>query len=510
MAWGDKIKEGRGWGELVLTFQGSRNEELIRLEVLGCLKATIIIMDMEKQRDGERWRKGVVVLVAAPFQGHLTPMLELGSILHSRGFSITVAHTLFNPPNPSNHPHFSFLPFSHPQHSNTPISSHNLTTITSTLNTNCASPLKHSLLLHMNQHNVLCLIYDGLMHFADSVARQLNIPSLLLRTTSVTNLLAYHALLHQQNLPNFKDREGWREMEVPNLEAVRFKDLPNFNCPDSEALLKQLKKTVGVRPSLGVIFNTVECLEAQYINKLHQQYLKVPIFAIGPLHLMARQHSSSSSSSSFLKEDYTCIDWLNKQSPRSVLYLSLGSIASWDQKQLTQMARGLVNCNQPFLWVVRANHNIIVNVVGDEEVKKGIEERGCVVRWAPQKEVLAHEAVGGFWSHCGWNSTLESMSEGVPMICQPYFGDQTINSRLLTHVWKLGLQIQYNNNNNNAIEEGEIEKAVTRLLVDEEGKEMWKRAQEMKHHIRQAVTQPAASSYNALDSLVHHLLSLCL
>lgn len=137
-----------------------------------------------------------LVLIPPPFHGHITPMLQLATILHSKGFSITVAHTHFNSPDPSNHPNFTFLPF-HDGLSDTHISSKNFIDITSTLNTNCVSPLKEILLqqrmkANVNHEKIACIIYDGLMYFIDAVARELKLPSIVFRTTSATNLLTYH------------------------------------------------------------------------------------------------------------------------------------------------------------------------------------------------------------------------------------------------------------------------------------------------------------------------------
>ncbi|TKY67398.1 UDP-glucose iridoid glucosyltransferase [Spatholobus suberectus] len=281
-----------------------------------------------------------------------------------------------------------------------------------------------------------------------------------------------------------------------NLNRCRFKDLPMFN---SDVMQQQIPKTLAVRPSLGVICNTVNCLEEQSLYRLHQVY-KVSFFPIGPLHMIAEEDSSSSS---FVEEDYSCIGWLNNQARKSVLYVSLGSIASWDEKELTEVAWGLANSKQNFLWVVRPG---TINDVSEwlqslpEHVKVAIAERGCIVKWAPQGEVLAHQAVGGFWSHCGWNSTLESLCEGVPIMCQPHFGDQRVNARLLSHVWKVGLEWS------SVMERDEIEGAVRRLMVNPEGKEMGQRALKLKNEIRLAVK--GGSSYDALNGLVESILSV--
>lgn len=283
---------------------------------------------------------------------------------------------------------------------------------------------------------------------------------------------------------------------VPELEPLRFKDLPMLN---SDLMQEQIAKTLATRPSLGVICNTVDCLEEESLNRLHQLY-KVSFFPIGPLHMIAEQDSSSSS---FVQEDYSCINWLNNQPRKSVLYVSLGSIASWDEKELSEVASGLANSKQNFLWVIRDE---TVNDVSEwleslsEEVKVAIGERGCIVKWAPQSEVLAHQAVGGFWSHCGWNSTLESLCEGVPIMCQPHFGDQRVNARLLSHVWKVGLEWSC------VMEKDEIEGAVRRLMVNPEGKEMGQRALELKNEIRLAIK--GGSSYEALNGLVKSILSV--
>ncbi|KAL3512976.1 hypothetical protein ACH5RR_025693 [Cinchona calisaya] len=117
-----------------------------------------------------------------------------------------------------------------------------------------------------------------------------------------------------------------------------------------------------------------------------QQRYKVPFFPIRPLHKMV-----AAASTSFLEEDQSCISWLDKQAPNSMLYISLGSIAIIGEKKLTETAWGLANSGIPFLWVIRPDS---VNGLPSEIVKALVGERGLIVRWAPQKKVLAHKAVG--------------------------------------------------------------------------------------------------------------------
>ncbi|KAL9296567.1 hypothetical protein ACSQ67_022463 [Phaseolus vulgaris] len=406
-----------------------------------------------------------LVLIPPPFQGHLTPMLQLATILHSRGFSITVAHAHFNSPDPSNHPNFCFLPLSYGL-SDTHVSSKNIVDITATLNEKCVSPIKEVLVdqiekANINHEKIACVIYDGLIYSIDSVARELKLPSIVLRTTSATNFLTYHASFQRQTSGCHPLQDSSLDL-VPELEPLRFKDLPMFNSGD---MLKEIAKTVAVRPSLGVICNTVDCLEEESLHRLHQVY-KMSFFPIGPLHMIAGEDSPSSS---FVEEDYSCIDWLKNQPRKSVLPGTISDISEWLQSL-------------------------------PKDVRVAISERGCIVKWAPQGEVLAHQGVGGFWSHCGWNSTLESLSEGVPIMCQPHFGDQRVNARLLSHVWKVGIEWS------NVMERDEIEGAVRRLMVNPERKEMRQKALKLKNEIKIAVKD--GSSYDALNRLVKSILSV--
>ncbi|CAK9147434.1 unnamed protein product [Ilex paraguariensis] len=450
--------------------------------------------NQETQRHGR-----VVVLVPAPFQGHMTPMLQLGTILHSRGFSIVVAHTEFNSPNPLNHPEFIFLPISdnltaHETSFKNPLDS------LLAINNNCKAPLQENLAQMVEKkapnEQVSCIIYDSLMYFSEAVASHLNLPSILFRASCALNLLAYHDILrlHAEGQLPFQDSKA--QDLVPGLYPLRFKDLPLPGFGTSEDSVKLIQLLSNFTTSSALICNTVDNLEHSAVSKLQQHY-QVPFFSIGPLHKLA-----SASSTSFLKEDTNCIEWLDKQAPRSVIYVSFGSLTIMNKTDLTEMAWGLANSGQPFLWVIRPGsvHGSELTELLPEGFEEKVGERGCTVKWAPQKEVLAHGAVGGFWSHCGWNSTLESISEGVPMICKPYFVDQKVNARYLSYIWNVGLELE------NDSERGDIERAIRRLMVDKEGDEMRQRAIDMKDKI-EACVQKGSSSYSSLNNLQEFILS---
>ncbi|PON80941.1 hypothetical protein TorRG33x02_232740, partial [Trema orientale] len=286
---------------------------------------------------------------------------------------------------------------------------------------------------------------------------------------------------------------------VPELHPLRFKDLPVTVSASVGKFAEVVTKGYGNRTSSAIIWNTTKCLEESTLYQIQEQS-PVPIFPIGPLNMIVPANISSG----LIKEDRSCISWLDKQPHKSVIYVSsLGSLAALSEGELAEIAWGLANSKQPFLWVVRPGsvHGSDWIELLPKEFQDVVGDKGCIVRWAPQREVLAHPAVGGFWSHCGWNSTLESIGEGVPMICKPCFGDQRVNARYVSYVWGVGLELE-------ELERGEIEKAVRRLIfLDDEGKEMRERVRELKEKF-EVCTRKDGSSYNSLNELVNFIVSL--
>ncbi|XP_059296481.1 UDP-glycosyltransferase 76E1-like [Lycium ferocissimum] len=449
-------------------------------------------------------RRQSVVLVPYPFQGHVTPMLQLGSILHSQGFSVIVAHTEYNAPNYSNHPEFIF-------HSmvdrlqGIDISFLTLENIYD-MNENCKDPLRNYLVKMLEEEEeenvrgdqLSCIIYDNVMFFVDDVVTQLRLLSIVLRTFSAAYLNSMLTILQQPEkyLP-FEDSQLLDPL--PELHPLRFKDVP-FPVIDNdvpEPLREFCRAMSNIGSSVASIWNTMQDLENSMLLHLQEHY-KVPFFPIGPFHKMA----PLSSSTSILEEDRSCIEWLDKQAPNSVLYVSLGSLVRIDDKELIETAWGLANSEQPFLWVIRPGS--VSGFQWAEALPDGfakmVGERGRIVKWAPQKQVLAHPAVAGFFTHCGWNSILESILEEVPMICRPLLADQFVNARYLSQIYKVGLELE-------VIERTVIEKTVRKLMLSEEGKDLKRRVVEMKQNIV-AGMQTDGSSQKNLNDLVDFISSL--
>lgn len=293
---------------------------------------------------------------------------------------------------------------------------------------------------------------------------------------------------------------------------LRRRDLPSF-CrafnPNSPRIQLVLKEAQTFSRAQGHILNTFDKLEGEFFT--HMQALCPNLYNIGPLHLnlkcRIKQESAKSFSNSLWQEDRSCLGWLDAQPQKSVLFVSIGSLAVMTKDQLMEIWCGLINSKTRFLWVRRADSIIKSNnEEADQsqysevpsEVIEGIKDRGCIVRWAPQEEVLAHKAIGGFLTHSGWNSTLESIVAGVPMICWPFFVDQQVNSRVVSEVWKIGLDMK--DNCNRVV----IEKMIKDLMGTRKD-EFLARADEMGKLAAQAVVEDG-SSYNSLNRLIDDIM----
>ncbi|KAD6795990.1 hypothetical protein E3N88_06886 [Mikania micrantha] len=160
------------------------------------------------------------------------------------------------------------------------------------------------------------------------------------------------------------------------------------------------------------------------------------------------------------KEDTTCLEWLDQQPTRSVIYVAFGSFTILNQIQFQELALGLELTKQPFLWVVRPGIITERSDTYPEGYMDRIGTRGKIVTWAPQQAVLAHPSIMCFLSHCGWNSTLEGMSHGVPFLSWPYFVDQLLNTTYICDIWKIGLRFEKD-------EDGTIKKDEIKGKVDQ-------------------------------------------
>ncbi|OEL36565.1 DIMBOA UDP-glucosyltransferase BX8 [Dichanthelium oligosanthes] len=455
---------------------------------------------------GDRCRR--VLFFPLPYQGHINPMFQLAGLLHARGFAVTVFHAQFNAPDASRHPAYDFVPV---PGDSMPGDSPDVVQATLehilAVNRACEAPFRERLAALLEQQrareDVACLVADAHLLTLLDVARGLRVPTLALRTGSAACFrwfTAFPMLCDKGYLPA---QESQLDTPVIELPPYGVGDLPSTSSAAAHAQLREVisRAVAAVTTSSGLILNTFDALETDELASLRRD-LAVPVFDVGPLHKL-----SPAASSSLLRQDRGCLDWLDAQAPASVLYVSFGSLASMSASDLKETAWSIANSGHPFLWVLRPG---LVRGAPPSQQQPPLPDgfhatthgRGMVVRWAPQEEVLAHPAVGGFWTHCGWNSTLESVCAGVPMLCRPCFGDQKGNARYVYHAWRIGLTLD------GELERGKVEAAISALMgAGETGAELRRRALEFKSSAAESIGEAGSSCLN-VDKLVNHIQSL--
>ncbi|XP_040382119.1 DIMBOA UDP-glucosyltransferase BX8-like [Oryza brachyantha] len=434
-----------------------------------------------------------VALFPLPFQGHLSPMLQLAAVLRARGLAVAVLHTDFNAPDPARHHRdLAFIPIREtlPEEATSPDA--DIVAQLLALNAACEAPFRDALASLLP--DVACAVIDGQWYAALGAAAQVGVPVLALRTGSAAtfrSILAFPRLRDAGYIPIDEQR---LDEPVPELEPLRVRDQIGVDGCHPDALCGFIARVAdAMRASAsGVVVNTFAAIEASELDKI-QAELSQPAFAVGPLHKLTP--AAAAAEHDFLySPDRSCVAWLDAHPPRSVLYVSLGSVACIDRGVFEEMAWGLSISGVPFLWVVRPGSVR----GGTPPLPHGLDRsRGKIVPWAPQRDVLAHRATGGFWTHCGWNSTLESVCEGVPMLTQPCFADQTVNARYVTHQWGVGLEL------GEVFDRARAAEAVRRLMVGEECAAMRERAHGLKTRANQRV-----AATRAIDNLVDYICSL--
>lgn len=292
---------------------------------------------------------------------------------------------------------------------------------------------------------------------------------------------------------------------IPGISSIRLRDMPTFirtTDPNDIMLKFILAAKERAQRASAIIVNTFDALEHEVLDALST--LLPPVYSIGPLHLQLSQipedDDSKSIGSNLWREESECLQWLDSKAPNSVVYVNFGSITVMTNEQLIEFAWGLANSNMTFLWVIRPDLVAGKSAVVPPEFVEVTKGRSLLASWCPQEQVLNHPAVGGILTHSGWNSTIESVCGGVPMICWPFFADQQTNCRFCCKEWGIGLEIE------GEVKRNYIEDLLRKLMEGKEGKEMRKKALEWKKLADEATTAPNGSSFLNLDKMVNQVL----
>ncbi|PKI43416.1 hypothetical protein CRG98_036173 [Punica granatum] len=484
-----------------------------------------------------------VLILPFPAQGHIKPTLCLAQLISSAGLRVTFLNTHHNHDHlsgdlralASQFPDLHFaaiadgLPPDHPR------TVDRFPELVQSIKTTMKANLREFLLLRKVELPVTCVIADGHMSIGIEVAEELGIHAMSSLAYGAFSLWTYFCLpklIDEGKIPFAEsDRDLDEKIGLPGMEELlRWRDLPSF-CRKKDQLEHPysmfnffLEESKAVARASSIILNTFDDLEAPILNA--QIYPKFSIYTVGPIHDLVKSQVVSDSlqpsespaplSGSLWMQDRSCMTWLDSQLLRSVVYITFGSLVKLSVHQLWEFWHGLVKCAIPFLWVIRPDS--IIREDGDDEASllhlkearrrvnmeiflsiaaAGTEDKSCMIEWAPQEEVLAHPAVGGFVTHGGWNSVLEAITAGVPMLCWPQFADHHVNSRLVSEVWGIGLEM-----------EGKLDRSTVETMVRalmEEKREELSRSTDRISRLAHDSVGPSGSSTNNLKRLVEDI-----
>ncbi|PNY07425.1 isoflavonoid glucosyltransferase [Trifolium pratense] len=364
-----------------------------------------------------------------------------------------------------------------------------------------------------------CIIGDIIYPWVNDLAHKLQIPVFCFNGFSLFTI----SLMESLRINNFfhsltdSDSGSFVVQNFPHNITMCSRP-PKVFTGFMEMMLEMILKTNGL------IINNFAELDGEECIKHYQKITGHKAWHLGPASLIRRtdQEKAERGNESVVSV-HECLSWLNSKQDNSVLYICFGSICYFSDIQLYEIACGIEASGQEFIWVVP--EKIGKEDESNEEKEKwlpgGFEERnignkGLIIRgWSPQVMILSHTAVGAFMTHCGWNSTVEAVSAGVPMITWPVHGDQFYNEKLITDVRGIGVEVGATEWCLGGVGEKEmvvgrdsIEKAVTRLMDGgDEAEEIRRRAREFGDKARRAVEE-GGSSHNNVLALIDDIKSL--
>ncbi|KAM0944254.1 putative UDP-glucuronosyl/UDP-glucosyltransferase, UDP-glycosyltransferase family [Dioscorea sansibarensis] len=445
--------------------------------------------------------------------GHMLPMVDMACLFADRGVSCTIVTTPANATNlrstiDRSGPNLNLLtiPFSSAI-AGLPDGVENLTglpipDITPAF-VKALDLLESPFRSLLSDHHPDCIISDITYSWSSDVAAEFGIPRLVFQgmgffsliLTGILSLLKTHETVAG-------DDEPFIVPMIPHEIKLMRSELPTYILKPNDDI-HRMAKAQG--KSYGMVMNTFYELEAEYVELLKMSW-RTRVWLVGPVSLrnqgLLDQSARGNQAPAHVSDK--CLKWLDSKEPGSVLYVCFGSMGKFTSTQMREMASGLLGSGHQFVWVVKSS--------GETPVVD--EDKGLVVNgWAPQLLILNHPAVGGFMTHCGWNSSLEGITAGVPMITWPLFAEQFFNEKLIVEVLRVGVSVGFKQScmdteRRRVVKGEEIELSVKRLMGGEmEATERKKRAKELGKKAKMAASQ-GGSSHGDMSGLIQELVEL--
>ncbi|XP_021760264.1 scopoletin glucosyltransferase-like [Chenopodium quinoa] len=381
-----------------------------------------------------------------------------------------------------------------------------------------------------------CIVSDYLYPWTVDVAKRLGIPRLAFSGGCFFNCCLSYNL--EQFRPHDRVEFERQPFVVPNLPdevtltRSQLQDLVKRNT-DFNELFERLRK--AEKNSFGVLMNSFYGLESAYVDYFRNE-MGIKSWHIGPLFLFNKptldDKVERGDKSSI--DAHKCLQWLDSKKPNSVLYICFGSLSRFTKSQLIEMASALNDSGCSFIWVLgkvmkssENDNNDQISQDDQEEIEEEQQhwlpnwfeetllenkDKGLVIKgWAPQLLILEHPAIGGFLTHCGWNSILEGVCAGVPLVTWPLFADQFYNEKLVTQVLKIGVEVgnmvwkTWATDETELIQKEKIKIAIERVMGGgEEAEEIRRKVKEFSELAYKAIEE-GGSSYNDVNELLKEI-----
>lgn len=290
-----------------------------------------------------------------------------------------------------------------------------------------------------------CIVSDMCITWTSEVCHKFGIPKVVFHTVSCFTLLCSHNVsTHKPHDKIESELEFFHVPGVPDRIMLTKAQLPEAtmtgSADEQRKFIDEMKK--AEQAAEGVMINSFEEMEAAYVSG-YKEVVKKDTWCIGPLPLWSKTTSFNRGDKASIHE-HECPNWLDSKKEKSVIYVCFGSISRLGHKQLMELGSGLESSGCSFIWVIKkADCSVeLEEWFENERFEEKIKGRGLIIRgWAPQVLILSHPSVCGFLTHCGWNSTLEGVSSGVPMLTWPMFAEQFYNENFIVEVLKIGVRV---------------------------------------------------------------------
>ncbi|KAK4754488.1 hypothetical protein SAY87_002592 [Trapa incisa] len=454
-------------------------------------------------------KKAHVLVISYAIQGHINPLLQFSKRLASKGVKVTFiipsTRTKFPPNAATSSIHIAYISDGYEEGENLLSLDELLTRFRLVVQSTLAKFIRNQLESPELQPPPTVLVYDSVMFWALDVALEQGLQGVPFFTQTCMVNAVYYLVHHAQiQIP----ATGPLDL-IPELPALETSELPTLATEDGGAypLLVSMSTNqfLKLEKAKWILINTFSELEA-HVLKWMMSKMQSPILPVGPtipsIYLDQRlENDKEYGLQLFVPEMDACMKWLDSREVDSVIYVSFGSLASLGEEQMEEIAWGLKSSNIPFLWVVRESEKKKLPAKFLDEIAQS--DIGLVVGWCSQLEVLVHKAVGCFMTHCGWNSTLEALCLGVPLIAIAQWTDQTTNAKFIEDVWKVGIRVPVDGKKRMP-NRNDIMTSIRELMEGERGKDIRKNSARWREMAKQAVSEGGSSDRN-IDHFVAQL-----